>query len=201
MTNYLLNDYKKVRLVYKSEVLEWKYLDQLQEYISKSDDHYKDNYNIKSLKLEKHLALDCLVDQNDKIFALCGVFNGGTYPDGVYRVLNRLWARNDFRTGQWSPFLTKAFLLDHLAEFNDMLELVFVSIQGLKGKRFLNNFWKKTQAPEWGTGWKMYPDIVKVAHGNKKSCFQYVIYNKKAGSTVKWPIWTIKENEYNSLSE
>jgi hypothetical protein len=199
--NYLLNNSKKVRLVYKGKIDNWKYLDQLQEYTSKSNDVYKNNYNIKNLKLEKHLALDCLVDKDDKIFALSGVFNGGTYPDGVYRVLNRLWARDDMRTGQWSPFLTQMFLLDHLKEFNGILDVAFISIQGLKGKRFLNNYWLNKQAPEWGTGWKMYPKIVKVAPSNKKSGYQYIVYNKKNENSISWPDAGITEEEYNNLPE
>lgn len=199
--NYLLNNSKKVRLAYKGEVYNQKYINQLQEFTQNSNDIYKDNYTIKNLHLKEHLALDCLVDSNDKIFALAGIFNGGRYPNGVYRVLNRLWARDDIRTGQWSPFLTQMFLLDHLIEFNKILDVAFISIQGLKGKRFLNNYWLNKQAPKWGTGWKMYPKIVKVAPSNKKSGYQYVVYNKKNKNSVSWPNNGITEDEYNNLPE
>lgn len=195
----MLNNFKKIRLVYNNEILEWKYLYQLEEFSKNSNDLYKENYFIKNLQAEKHLALDCLVDSHDKIFALSGVFNGGRYPQGVYRVLNRLWARKDLRTGQWSPFLTKSFLKDHLFEFNDIFRIVFVSIQGEKGKRFLNNYWKSKEAPKWGQGWKFYPKIVKVAPCNKKSCHQYVIFNQRDKGDLVWPTCGITKQEYDKL--
>lgn len=197
--NHLLTNSKKIRLVYNGEVINWKYLEQVQEHVLNSNDIYKNNYTIKNLKLEGHLALDCLVDNNDKIFALCGIFNGGRYPPGVYRVLNRLWAREDMRTGSWSPFLTKSFLPDHLKEFNDILKVIFVSIQGEKGKKILSNFWLKTQAPQWGTGWKMYPKIVKVAPCEQKSCYQYVVYNSKIPGDNCWPVTGITLEDYDKL--
>lgn len=196
-----LQEYKKVRLVYNGKVLNSKYLIQLQEISLASNDVYKDNYKIENLKLEGHLALDCLVDQSDKIFALAGVFNGGRYPAGVYRVLNRLWAREDVRTGQGNPFLTKLFLVDHLSEFSNEIETAFVSIQGEKGRKFLSNFWINTQAPDWGTQWKMYPSIVKVAPCEQQSCYQYVAYNEKNPGTVNWPSCGISLDEYNNLPE
>lgn len=195
----LLNDSKKIRLVYKGEVLHWKYLEQLQEYIKDSADTYSNNYTFKHLHLEQHLALDCLVDNHDKIFALAGVFNGGRYPDGVYRVLNRLWARSDYRTGASSPFLSQTFLPEQLKEFEEIIDVAFVSIQGQKGKKFLNNTWQKI-APKWGIGWRTFPLIVKVSPSVRKAGYQYVSYTSKRNIVI-WPTAGITEEEYNNLPD
>ena len=144
------------------------------EKISKSNDRLADNYSINSVQLDKHLSFDLLTDSNDKIISFSGVFNGGRYPEGVYRVLNRTWVSPEYRVKHGKfKFLTSKFILNQQLEvLEKKLKLVFVSRERPTGANFLKK-WRQTRSDS--DLWKLSEDFVQVVPDiEKKSCYQFI---------------------------
>ena len=55
-----------------------------------SGHRFAQNYRLEQLQLQKHLSFDILSHTNS-VVTWSGLFNGGRYPDGAFRVVNRLY--------------------------------------------------------------------------------------------------------------
>ena len=138
------------------------------------------NYKIQKLDLESHLCFDLLLDSDSgEIVGGAGVFNGGRYPDGVYRVLNRSFIMPKFRTKGLFPLLnTRHLLVKQLKDYRQDIKLAFVSRQGRNGAGFLTWWTKKFGAlNESAPKWTVEHDFVHVAPGsNRQSGFHNIAW-------------------------
>lgn len=142
--------------------------------ISSSHDRLAQNYSLENMKLQEHLSFDILVNEKNEIISFAGVYSGGRYPEGVYRVLNRTWVHEDYRVSHGAfLYLTSKYILPlQLERLKAKLKLVFVSRERLTGRRFLLKWAQHQLEPEL---WKVSNDLVQVVPNiEKKSCYQYV---------------------------
>lgn len=154
------------------------------------------NYTPANLDIESHLIFSC-VTENSSIIAFCGIYNGGRYPTGVYRILNRSFIASQGRTlGLYDCFLSRHILPEQLSRTKHLLDTIFVSRPGLSGKPFLE-FWKTHCAPK-DLQWSISTERVHVApRGVKRDCYQYI-----CSTGLRKPSWvpqTISESEWLKL--
>ena len=136
------------------------------------------NYTPQGLDLAGHLTFDVLVDSQENLVTFCGVYSGGRFPPGVFRVLNRTYVAPEYRGGQKKfAGLTSKFILPHqLNQFKDEIALAFVSREHLKARHFLRR-WVRENAPQ--KDWQVSSDLIHVAPKSlKKSAYQYVAFKK-----------------------
>jgi hypothetical protein len=171
--------------------------------IAEGDDRRKINYSGKRLDLENHLAFDLLLDAaSEEVLAFCGVYNGGRYPKGVFRVLNRVYVHPKFRNPKGlfealgkQTLLSQTLLPFHLWKYSDEIKTAFVSREAPLGRHFLKR-WLLNNAPD--QNWQMKNDLVHVAPGGKdQSCFQFVVYRQFEGE--EWAPPTIGESDWKNL--
>ena len=114
-------------------------LEKLLEKISSGADRLAKNYSLQNMNLQDHLSFDILVNEKNEIISFAGVYNGGRFPEGVYRVLNRTWVHEDYRVQHGAfAYLTSKYILPVQCErLRAKLKLVFVSRERLTGRRFL----------------------------------------------------------------
>ena len=167
--------------------------------ISKSDDRLAANYSIESVQLDKHLSFDLLADPEDKIISFAGVFSGGRYPEGVYRVLNRTWVAPEHRVDHGKfKYLTSKFILNQqLQVLEKRLKLVFVSRERPTGGLFLEK-WRRSRTDS--DLWTVSEDLVQVVPDvEKKSCYQFIC-SRQFGKS-HWHPKRISLDEWRKLPE
>lgn len=178
----------------------WKQpIEALLEEISNGSDRLAHNYSLKNMDLPGHLSFDVLIDKHNNIISFSGVYNGGRYPEGVYRILNRTWVAKEARVSHGSfKYLTSKYILPaQLKNFSADLKLIFVSRANTAGRLFLKK-WQSRQNPE--ENWQVSENLVQVVPGvHKKSCFQYIC--SRSFAAVDWNPDTLTESEWNSLSD
>lgn len=149
------------------------------------------------LELDKHEQFDLIINNENKdIMAWCGLFNGGRYPNGVFRIMNRLYINNDYRSKYFNPF-TRILYWAQRYRSRDKIKLLFLSREGEKGKRLVQN-WVKRGASE--NGWKVSDDLIKVANGADKSSYQFIAY-KFFDNKLIWNPPFISLSEWKELKE
>ncbi len=152
----------------------------LLEKIQQSSDKKKDNYSYKKLDLLGHLSFD-LLTLDEQIIAFCGLYSGGRYPSGAYRILNRCYVAPEFRTNKWRSFsdLNSRFLLNlQLAEYQNEVCFPFVSREGLHGGKFLEH-WSRNNAP--GKNWIVSNDMIHVVpKSHESSAYQFICYQSSS---------------------
>lgn len=161
--------------------LEWKdrFLAGIEE-IQNLDDPKAANYLPENFGFEKHLRIDLLMgydeNQDAHLMGFCGVFNGGRFPEGVYRILNRAYVFPNFRSPKFAALLSQYVLPKQIEEEKEKLKFIFVSREKPWGKNFLAD-WVTHFAPdsEWKVSEKMYQVVPK---GWRKGCFQYIAYRE-----------------------
>lgn len=149
-------------------------LEKLLQKISSGADRLAQNYSLQNMKLAEHLSFDILVNEKNEIISFAGVYNGGRYPEGVYRILNRTWVHEDYRVQHGAfLYLTSKYILPvQLERLKEHLKLVFVSRERTTGRRFLL---KWAQHQPLSHLWKVSEDFVQVVTGvEKKSCYQFI---------------------------
>lgn len=165
-----------------------------------SNDKRWKNYKPELLDLESHLTYDILMDKDSgDIVTGCGVYNGGRYSNGIYRIMNRVFLHPKYRKrSKEYPFLATRHLLgDQLSRLKTEIDFAFVSREGKYSNHFLG-LWAKA-AQQAGLGqWIVSDGFVHVApKGKDKKCFQRIAYpgNKKN------PLVEITESQWLQLSE
>lgn len=172
-------------------------LEKLLEKISSGADRLAKNYSLQNMNLQDHLSFDILVNEKNEIISFAGVYNGGRFPEGVYRVLNRTWVHEDYRVQHGAfAYLTSKYILPVQCErLRAKLKLVFVSRERLTGRRFLLK-WARHQPVS--DNWKVSETFVQVVPNiEKKSCYQYICVRKF--SSVFWDPKTISEELWQKL--
>lgn len=157
-------------------------------------DNYLDRLNILS-----HFAFDVAVDEFENIVTFAGIYNGGRYPKGVYRVLNRTFVSPKHRSynGVFKGITTQIILKKQLDELQDQLKLVFVSREGQHAKNFLN-FWVNNIAPNFC--WEVSQNFVQVVPGARSQrSYQYIAYCKL--KEVEWFPDEIGESDWLLLNK
>ena len=166
----------------------------LLEGISQSPHRLAGNYHPENMDLAGHLSFDLLVTREGEIVSFAGVYNGGRYPEGVFRILNRTWVADSLRVQHGAfPFLTSGLILPvQLANLADDLKLIFVSREKPAAKHFLRK-WRARQAEpaQWQISGKMVQVVPDV---DKASCFQYICSRKL--KPVEWHPAQISEVEW-----
>ncbi len=165
--------------------------------ISRSKDRLAENYKLKNVDLSGHLTFDLLVDDNEKIISFAGIYNGGRYPEGVYRILNRTWTCESHRVSHGAfPFLaSKLILPNQLLRHAADLKLIFLSRQEAKGRLFLKR-WVRHQTD--AQSWEISNSFVQVApESMKKSAFHHICFQKL--KPIEWSPLNVDESVWKSL--
>jgi hypothetical protein len=172
-------------------------LEKLLQKISSGEDRLAQNYSLQNMKLAEHLSFDILLNEKNEIISFAGVYNGGRYPEGVYRVLNRTWVHEDYRVshGAFLYLTSKCILPVQLERLKSELKLVFVSRERLTGRRFLHKWVQHQEQPEL---WKVSEDLVQVVPNvEKKSCYQYICVRSFA--PVEWVAKSVTPDLWQKL--
>ncbi|MBC85728.1 MAG: hypothetical protein CL677_01005 [Bdellovibrionaceae bacterium] len=180
-----LENLRVVNIVHKGEITHTGFYDQLLtlcEAIQK-EDKKGINYSPDSLRLVEHLSFDLLLDEDERILSFCGLFNGGRYPPGVYRALNRTWFHPSVRNSGPFSFLASNYILpQQLEQCGTEISTLFISREGRFGHHFLE-FWKRHQADH--TNWTLSSGFVHVApEGSTQSCYQRILKKQ-----IRPPAW------------
>ncbi|MFN8792572.1 MAG: hypothetical protein ACK5Y2_14045 [Bdellovibrionales bacterium] len=157
----------------------------------------KPNYSLEGLEIQKALGFDVLRRDSGEFIAMSGVLNGGRYPDGIYRVLNRAYFNPKYRTSHFSTsaWASKYILPWQIEKYREKFKLIFVSRERPSGRRFLK-YWVQNLAPD--RSWLVSNRMVHVApKGQGQGCFQYIAY--KEYSPVTWAFNSISEQEWRLL--
>jgi hypothetical protein len=158
------------------------------------------NYTCEGLDLENHLTFDALIDESGRVVTFCGVYNGGRYPEGVFRLLNRTYVHPDYRVGNRRfPGITSKWIVPRQLElFRHRIRFGFISREGIGARHFMNR-WVKSHAPD--PGWRVSQRLAHVSpRGRKKNAFQYIAY-KSYEPNVGWPLETVSESEWLALED
>ena len=136
---------------------------------------------------------------DNEIVSFAGVYNGGRYPEGVYRILNRTWVAESFRVKDGAfPFLSSKYILPvQLENLQSELKIIFVSREKPSGRLFLKR-WRENQPDpsDWVLSEKMIQVVPEVY---KRSCFQHICYKKFF--EVKWTPVHIEEKAWHELAQ
>jgi hypothetical protein len=162
--------------------------------IAAGPDRYAANYSFSRLELTKHKAFDVLLYKGE-IAGWCGLFNGGRYPEGVFRIMNRLYLNPKYRGSFFRPYTRKLYF-DQVRRHRADIRMLFLSRNHLKGKFHVRR-WAKYGAGE--EGWTVSDGLVKVAPAENQLCYQYISYRKYA--PVDWPERQISEADWRRLPE
>lgn len=142
--------------------------------ILESGHKFSNNYSWNRLQIERHLSFDLVVCKNE-IVTWCGLFNGGRYPEGVYRIMNRLYINPKYRsrTCAYIPYARQIILPSQLSRFRSKIGSLFLSREGLGAKFFLKR-WAKYNAFE--RDWIIPGELIHVAPANNQSSYQYIAF-------------------------
>lgn len=160
-------------------------------------DSLRPNYTAEGLEIEKTLSFDVLRRETGEFIAMSGVLNGGRYPDGVYRVLNRVYFNPKYRSTSFtsSSWASRYILPWQIRKYREKFRLIFVSRERPSGRHFLN-YWVRNLAPD--RDWVVSDRLVHVApRGQNQRCFQYIAYKEYA--PVSWNYNSVDEQEWRLL--
>jgi hypothetical protein len=172
-------------------------LDTLLREIAAGSHRLASNYHPDHIDLAGHRSFDLLLDRSGRIVSFCGVYNGGRYPEGVYRILNRTWVADSLRVGHGVfPFLTSKYILPvQIENLRDELKLIFVSREEPSGKFFLRKWRERQSEPQH---WQVSENMIQVVPGvSKASCYQYIC--SRRFQPVNWNPQQIDEAQWAAL--
>lgn len=165
--------------------------------MSESGHKFAANYCPKRLQLESHLSFDALV-LGDEIVTWAGLYNGGRFPPGVFRIMNRLYMNPKFRspTCAYRPYARIKILPFQMEHYKDQIKRLILSREGSNAPYFLRR-WVKYNAPD--DGWQISEQMVQVAPAEKRSCFQFIAYKDYAD--VDWTPRAVTPSQWESLPQ
>lgn len=185
----------KGKLVCNSDWIE-KIKLECKEIVSKATDKYFLNYTFESLDIYGHQSFD-LLTLNNSVAGWGGLYNGGRYPLGVFRIMNRLYLRPELRSASfYIPYFRKIVFPEQLKENKNEIALLFLSRNDLKGRYHVER-WAKYGAGE--DGWVVSNNMVQVAPCEKKACYQYIAFKKF--KNINWEPKQMTEKEWLNLPE
>ena len=144
--------------------------------ISKSKDLNGINYSKKRFPINRQIDIILLVEKN-KILAFSSIWQSSHFPKDCVRVLNRTWKDPSIRN-QKNMFQRKimviflAYHIDLVLKIKN-INFIFSSMEGVR-----SNWWKRwvCEADKVYTGWKIYPNRIKVCDGPYSKCWQSCVY-------------------------
>lgn len=195
-----MSEFKKITIVQdSSQVCDDFYLDKVYketDIITKSNDKYAANYTRKMLDLFGHKSFDVLFDDDDNLIGWCGLYNGNRYPDGVYRIMNRLYINPNYRQKVFNLPITRQLYEDQIARNEKDIKFLFLSRNEEKGIYHLKRWIQTCNEP----GWVLSDGFVKVANCESKLCYQYIAY-KKFAKDFSWNYKEISLEEWHQLKD
>lgn len=142
--------------------------------IRSSDDRLRENYTLNGMDLTGHLCLDLLTSEGGDPVAFSGLYNGGRFPERVFRALNRTYVHPAFRAtgGVYVNWNSRFILPDQLKRFSDRIGTAFVSRERPEGRGFLD-VWSRKWAPE--SGWRVSDNLVCINPRSRDgSAYQHI---------------------------
>jgi len=160
-----------------------------------SDHRLAQNYTWDNLQVAEHESFDMLMC-DDHIVTWCGLFNGGRYPDGVFRIMNRLYLNPRYRSNLYPAYARELIYPYQRQQHMHNIKLLFLSRQDIKGKYHLRR-WIKYHCGE--TGWRLSKKLVQVSDCQQRSCYQYMAF--KQFTAVDWWPDTVDETQWLELPQ
>ena len=156
------------------------------------------NYNEKNLDLEGHFQYHALKDSTGHLVASCGVYNGGRYPEGVFRIMNRVFVSYKYRDFPYQFIATKKLLPLQIKLIGCFPKILFCSRENITGHYFLKKWISiLPNAEKWCVSDKL---IQVVPHSYTKPCFQFIAY-QILEQKFKWKVHFLNPESWNSLDQ
>jgi hypothetical protein len=164
--------------------------------IKTSNDRLMNNYTFENMKLDDHLSLDMLVDDNGEMICFSGLFRREPWAKGVYRISNRTYVNPKYRTNSYN-FLNPSIIGPHQIEkHKEDIKFAFISRESFKGKYY---FRKLKRSVPFYNDWTISNKMMHVVpNGIDKSSYQYIIYKNYTDYEIN-PIDGITEDEWREL--
>ena len=178
----------KIRQIVANNEYDEIWVKKIQDYCQNNPDYFgirSTNYNPKNLDILGHHSFEILTDLDDNLVSFCGVYNGGRYPQGVFRLANRAFVTPEYRCQSANfPALTSKLLLPfQLSNLGDKLHFGFISREGLAGEYYLKK-WTTAYAPD--PHWKVSEKPIHIVpHSTSPTAYQYIAYRNF--SNMEWP--------------
>lgn len=198
-----MNQFKHINIVTNNKICcDSKWINLIKkecDSIAKSNDSLAKNYTWDNLQVEKHKSFDILV-HNDEIVSWCGLFNGGRYPTGIYRIMNRLYLNPKYRNKKYPAYARHILYPYQRSVHKDDIKMLFLSRDGLAGK-YHNLRWIKYSSGE--EGWTLSDYMIQVCNAEKKGCYQYISYKNFSDVNMldMWNPKSISEEEWKLLND
>lgn len=160
-----------------------------------------ENYTKRNFDLEGHLSYSILLHQGE-IVTGCGIYNGGRYPAGIYRIMNRVFVSPEFRTFHKNyPYLATKYLINgQLEKGEDSIKCYFTSREGENGHYFLKH-WIQNNEEILVKDWIVSDRLYHVApNGENQSCYQYIAFPRLMSENINL-IKSISLDEWKSLKD
>ena len=156
------------------------------------------NYT-EDLYMEKHLIFTLGLDlKSHNLIGFSGVYNGGRYPEGVYRVFNRTFTNPHYRVyGKVPVFHSQCIFPHHFYYLKAHAKALFLSREGFAEKsiRAICRSLKTIT----NTDWIQPKGFYKVASGKKKANYQKTAYTLLNGAS-SFPLTAITDKAYLKLN-
>lgn len=151
-----------------------------------------------SLHIEKHLIFTLGLNmESHELIGFSGVYNGGRYTEGVYRIFNRTFTNPKYRVyGKVPVFHSKCIFPYHFYYLKTHAKILFFSKEGFAEKsiqtvcRSLKDITK--------TNWIQPKGFYKVAPGKRKANYQKTAYTLLNGAS-SFPLTAITDKAYLEL--
>lgn len=170
-----------------------------EKYAHKKIEPKWENYTPVSLDLENHLTFDIL-SIDGEILSFCGIYNGGRYPNGVYRILNRAFINPKYRSpGMSLRLLNSRYLVPgQLLQHQHQIDFAFLSLQELNLKRVLPKIVAQINT---GNNWQwFFPDeLYQVAPFEIQPCYQHIGFSLLSDRYQSVPFSKISHADYLNL--
>jgi hypothetical protein len=194
-----IDDLRHIQIVDEGRIVcgeRWlKRIESEAEKMSASGHKFASNYSRQRLQLENHLSFDALV-LGDEVVTWAGLYNGGRFPPGVFRVMNRLYISPKFRspTCAYRPYARLKILPFQVHRYQSRIKRLIMSREGPSARYFLRR-WVKYNAPD--SDWKITDRMIQVAPAEERSCFQFIAY--KDYSEIEWNPRSLTPAEWKAL--
>lgn len=151
-----------------------------------------------SLHIEEHLIFTMGLNmESHELIGFSGVYNGGRYPKGVYRILNRTFTNPKYRAhGKMPVFHSTCIFPHHFDYLKTHAKVLFFSREGFAEKSIRRvcqslKHWTKTD-------WIQPKGFYKVATGKRKANYQKAAYALLNGAS-SFPLMAITDKAYRIL--
>lgn len=206
MISYSKNDFQIIN-VSNNGILNENFIDKFYQFcfdnITEDTTKLFDNYTPKNLDLENHLTFDCLVDKDNTIIGFCGVYNGGRYAEGTYRIGNRMFKNQNYRVNFPILSLTRFLIAEQIERIHNHVDIVFISMHEDNKQKIFHKFLSHINinkiVMQNFNNWTIEDNYFHVApNGNNQNCYQQIVWSSKTNSKIKIPMITL--DEYNRLA-